>query len=71
MRNQLIWMTTATLVVISASSAHAISTLSGYTDAQFEQDKASGLFQEDWVGEGRIGIVGSGDFEQNIVNWTN
>lgn len=70
MRNQLIWMTTATLVVISASSAHAISfnTLPGYTDAQFNQDKANGLFQEDWVGEGRIG--GPTTFEQNIVNWT-
>lgn len=53
---------------IQSSLAATFTPLPGFTDANFNQLKNDGKFQEDWVAEGRIG--GPTTFEQGIVNWT-
>lgn len=61
------------LLAMSSLSAQAatFTPLPGFTDADFEGLKSSGVFQEDWVAEGRIGNNAlNGTFEQNNVNWT-
>lgn len=64
-------LTMATLglaISASAASAAVFTPLPGFIDSNFNTQKSQGLFQEDWVAEGRIG--GTTTFEQGIVNWT-
>ncbi|WP_157951260.1 PEP-CTERM sorting domain-containing protein [Cyanothece sp. BG0011] len=56
----------------SVAQAATFTDLSGFGDSDFNNAKNSGLFEEDWVAEGRIGNDNpeSGVWEQGIWNWT-
>ncbi|MGF1481418.1 MAG: choice-of-anchor W domain-containing protein [Cyanophyceae cyanobacterium] len=54
----------------TAANAASFTPLQGYSDADFNADKDSGQFMEDWVAEGRIGNnKNNGDYEFAIVDW--
>lgn len=56
----------------SVAQAATFTDLPGFGDSDFNNAKNSGLFEEDWVAEGRIGNnANNGTWEQGIFNWTN
>ncbi|PSF39507.1 hypothetical protein C7H19_01585 [Aphanothece hegewaldii CCALA 016] len=64
----LLFVTTGVMLIPTVVRAATFNTLSGYTDTNFNNDKNNGLFQEDWVTEGR---AASNNWDQAIWNWTN
>ncbi len=56
----------------SVAQAASFTDLPTFTDTDFNNAKNSGLFEEDWVAEGRIGNnANNGTWEQGIFNWVN